>query len=89
MERTSAEILKNVSWSKLIPYVEAIETEVGRTLVSYLVDEYYRTLSKAVSVDSTTEDRIRHSVVSDMLKFWTMKVLEYEKSIKQQTDRRK
>ena len=68
---------------KLLPFMEAIETTLGKELLADLVDKRGKHLDKISKVECKDEEKVEFKVVSELLAKWSNRVTQYYKLSKE------
>lgn len=68
---------------KLQPFVECMETEIGKVLLSDLINQHERLLEKISEVSATDEEKIEFKVVRRLLLDLAAKINQYNYRIGQ------
>ncbi len=79
----NASTIKNQSLALLRqfkPFMEAIETEVGKAILSDLVNMHSKALEKIASLEATENDKIEYRILTDLIQKWSSYIMTYENS---------
>lgn len=71
--------------SQYAPFKEAIESEIGKELLKDLIDMHSSKLSRIASLEATDEDKMEYKVLTELIKRWSFKIMQYENALKEVT----
>jgi hypothetical protein len=64
-------------------FITAMNTSVGREILSDLIREHEFLLDRIASLDATEEEKMQYKVVRKMLLVWSGKIAAFENRIKE------
>jgi len=63
------------------PFVEAIESQVGKLILSDLVAMHKKSLEKIASLTATEEDKIEYKILTSIIQRWSERIERYYKAV--------
>lgn len=71
--------------SQYAPFKEAIESTVGKELLKDLIDMHSAKLARIASLDATDEEKIEYKILTELIKRWSYRIMQYENALKEAT----